>query len=96
METSRTIRFIPAQREPELDWFTEGAACALGEDSEMRASYHYTLKVIQEEILPNGEVVVQELTIYEPTVYLPLHTDAAQEGARFGMGSERSSEPAGT
>jgi hypothetical protein len=77
--TTRIIRFIPVQQESELDWFTEGAAYALGEDPETRACYQHTLKVIREEILPSGEVVTQELNVYEQEVYLPFLVAAPQE-----------------
>jgi|GEM_PF-5471237 hypothetical protein len=70
-ESQRTVRFVPAQHEPEMDMFAEGAACALAENHETRAIYHQVLEVVVEEVNANGGVVTAELDVYVQEAPMP-------------------------
>jgi len=93
--SKRTVRFVPRQREPEMDMFAEGAACALAENHETRMVYHQVLGVIVEETQANGETITQEVGVYvreEETsseCAAPAATQAANPSKPTGGGGKK-------
>jgi hypothetical protein len=59
----RTVRFVPRRHEPDMDMFTEGAACALAETHDTRAIYQQVCSIVVEETQDNGAMVRREVDI---------------------------------